>query len=233
MLVTMLVFAVILAATGALTIGFMRTNAQTVNLQDQVDAGRTAVETMSKTLRTAVMPNQMTTCTPTCNQDAFVVGQNFSVKFYANINNPGNVIGPSQVTYTVVTSGADKGKLIEKIQVHDPFVGADTNYLYCDADAVGATAACKARVKTRVVARGVQVSGPAVFSYYKPGAGSPLTPGASGLTGTELSSVLAVELSVTVQAGKSNLAAPTTYIQRITLPNAQSVLRKKEEAATP
>jgi prepilin-type N-terminal cleavage/methylation domain-containing protein len=232
LLVTMMVFAVILTATGALTIGFMRANAQTVNLQDQVDGGRTAVEAMTRTLRTAVMPNQLATCTPTCNQDAFVAGQNFSVKFYANINNAGNAVGPSQVTYTVITTGADKGKLIEKIQVPDPFVGASTNYLYCDADLVGATPACKARVKTRVIARGVQVGGPAVFTYYKPGAGTPLTPGAGGLSSDDLSSVLAVELAVTVQVGTSNKAAPTTYIQRITLPNAQSVLRKKE-AATP
>ena len=41
--------------------------------------------------------------------------------------------------------------------------------------------------------------------------------------------VLAIELTVSVQSTTVTKANPTTYIQRITLPNAQAVLRQGED----
>jgi prepilin-type N-terminal cleavage/methylation domain-containing protein len=230
MLVTMLIFGVVLAAVTTLTIGFTRANAQSISRQDQIDSGRVVVETMSKTLRTAVMPSQLTTTCTLCTQDAFVVGKDFSVQFYANINNPGNTIGPSRVTYTLMTSGPSAGALVEKIQKPDSNLPSATGYVYCDAEVAAAGSACKKRLKTRTVARGVQSTGSGpIFTYYD-GTGARLAPPANGtLTGSQLSNVLAVELVVSVQAQNGTRVDPTTYIQRVTLPNAQAVLRQDEE----
>lgn len=229
MLVSMMVFSILLAALGTISIGFMRTNAQSITRQDQIDSARVVVETMSKKLRTAVMPSQLTTTCTMCTADAFVIGRNFSVQFYANINNPGNTVGPSRVTYTLTTTGATAGTLVEKVQVPDSNLPTATGYVYCDAEAAGAAAACKNRLKTRTLATGVQSGTGAMFSYYD-GAGTRLTPPSNGtLTADELSRVLAVELIVSVQAQQANEVDPTTYIQRVTLPNAQSVLRQDEE----
>ena len=41
--------------------------------------------------------------------------------------------------------------------------------------------------------------------------------------------MLSVELIVSVQAHRANKVDPTTYIQRVTLPNAQAVINQEEE----
>ncbi|MDM7831226.1 PulJ/GspJ family protein [Cellulomonas edaphi] len=228
MLIVMLIFGVILAAVGTLTMGFTRSNSQNVSRQTQVESARMASETMSKYLRTAVMPSQLTSACTNC-QDAFVLGQDFAVQFYANIDNPGNSVGPSQVTYTVVQSGASAGDLVEKVQIPDSNVPTSTGYIYCNAEAGTASPACKARLRTRTVAKGVQVAaGAPVFTYYRKN-GQRMTPTAGSLTTDDLSKVLAVELTVSVQSGKSYTVDPTTYVQRVTLPNAQAVLRQEAE----
>lgn len=229
MLVSMTVFSVLLAALATISIGFMRTNAQSMTRQDQIDVARVSVETMTKKLRTAVMPSQLTTTCTLCTQDAFVIGRDFGVQFYANINNPGNSVGPSRVTYTLSTAGATAGTLIEKVQVPDSNLPSSTGYVYCDAEAVGASTACKNRLKSRTLATGVQWGNGSMFSYYD-GVGARLTPPVNGtLTADQLSKVLSVELIVSVQSKQANKVDPTTYIQRVTLPNAQSVLRQDEE----
>ncbi|MEZ0449646.1 PilW family protein [Cellulomonas sp. ICMP 17802] len=229
LLVTMLIFGVVLAAIMTLSIGFMKTNGQTTTRQNQVDTARVVVETVSRNLRTAVMPSQLTSTCSGCTQDAFVVGKDFAVQFYANINNPGNSVGPSRVTYTLSTSGTTAGDLVEKIQVPDSNVPTASGYVYCDAEAVGASATCKARLKTRTVAKGVQSSGQPIFAYYD-GVGARLSPATAGgsLSSLDLSHVLSVELMVSVQAKTGIKVDPTTYIQRLTLPNAQAVLRQEE-----
>ncbi|KQY44172.1 hypothetical protein ASD18_17225 [Cellulomonas sp. Root137] len=229
MLISMTIFSVLLAAVGTLTIGFMRTNAQSISRQDQVDSARVVVATMTKTLRTAVMPSQLTTTCTLCTQDAFVLGRDFAVQFYANVNNPGNTVGPSRVTYTLTTSGVGAGTLVEKVQVPDSNVPAATGYVYCDAEASGAPAACRNRLKSRTLATGVQSDTGAIFAYYDR-TGARLTPPTNGtLTADELKRVLAVELVVSVQSQNATKVDPTTYIQRVTLPNAQAVLRQDEE----
>lgn len=226
LLVSMLILGILVAATATVSIGFMRSNAQTISRQDQVDAARTAVESIGRSLRTAVMPNQLAeACTPACNQDAFIAGQDFSVQFYANIDNPDNSVGPSQVTYTVSATGT----LVQRVQVPDPHAGSDTNYVYCDATLATATVDCKSRVTTRTLARGVQVvTGKPVFAYYDGGGVQLVPPAAGSLPLADLARVLSVDVVVSVQAPNATRAKPTTYIAHITLPNAQSVPEKVE-----
>lgn len=225
----MLILGIIVAATASLSIGFMRTNAENVSRQDQIDIARSAVERMSQTIRTAVKPSQLiTTCASTCGTiDAFMQGQDTSVAFYANIDNPGNSVGPSRVTYAIGTSGADAGVLTETLQTPDSPTPTDAGYLYCDATDPLATADCKSHLTVRRLADGVLSTQP-IFTYYGPD-GTQLSTGTTGLTSAQLNQVLAIQVVLTVQSTNVTKPQPTTYIQRITLPNAQAVLQQGKD----
>lgn len=236
MLVAMVLFSIILAAVLTISIGFTRTNQETIQRQDQVDVGRVAVEGMSKSLRTAVLPSQLiTNCTVTaCTSDvAFLLGQDYAVRFYANLDNGDDKVGPSKVSYVLATSGSTSGTLTEKIQTPDNADPTKTGgyYTYCDAESASATTTCKKHLVTRVLARGVQwTTGKPVFAFYDDD-GKRLDPSKSGgsLAADDLGDVIAVELTVTVQLkGGSTQVRPTTYISRVALPNAQSALHDRE-----
>jgi prepilin-type N-terminal cleavage/methylation domain-containing protein len=239
LMVTMFIMGIVVAATVSLTIGFQRTNAQNISRQDQIDSARTAVEAMSKSLRTAVKPAQLTSNCTLCVEDAFLQGTDYSVQFYANLNNPNNSIGPSRVTYTLVTTGPTAGQIIETIQSPDPDPDGSgpipwpgpTGYAYCNATSGTATAACKARLSTRPVAFGaLATTGTPMLKYYD-GMGVRMSPLISGgsLSGPQLALVMSVEIVVTVQSTDATKPHPTTYVQRVTMPNAQAVIREQSE----
>lgn len=226
--VVMLILGIIVAATATLSIGFTRTNAENTSRQTQLDDARIAVERMSETIRTAVKPSQLvSTCTQCGNVDAFMEGADLSAQFYANLDNPKNSVGPSRISYTVATSGADAGVLIERLQTPDSNVPTSTGYNYCDATSPSATADCKKHLTVRRVVSGVQTSAP-IFKYYDQ-AGQRLDTSSGGLSADSLERVLAIEVVLTVQSTNVTKPQPTTYIQRVTLPNAQAVLRQQED----
>lgn len=230
MLVVMLIMGIVVAATATLTIGLSRTTGQNIARQDQIDAGRTAVERISKTTRTAVKPSQLIgSCSAACEAtSAFLQGGALTTQFYANLDNPGNSVGPSRITYSVATSGTDRGVLIEKVQRPDSSVPTSDGYTYCNAEASGATADCKARLTVSRYTAGVSTA-QAVFTYWD-AAGIPITPPAGGtLSATQLKDVLAVEITLTVQSSSPTAPRSTTFIQRITLPNAQAVIEAGED----
>jgi type II secretory pathway pseudopilin PulG len=230
MAVVMLILGIIVAATATLSIGFTRTNAENTSRQTQIDDARQAVERISATLRTAVKPSQLVSCTQCGTVDAFTQGADLSVQFYANFNNPGNSVGPSRVTYTVATSGAGAGVLVEKLQTPDFAQASSTGYSYCPAEAANATSGCKSHLTVRRVAAGVQTGAP-IFKYYDQ-AGNLLDTSQGGLVSGDLEKVLSIEVVLTVQSTEVTKPLPTTYIQRITLPNAEAVLRQ-DPGATP
>lgn len=225
LVVVMFVLSIIIAATVTLTIGMQRTTVQTMARQDQVDVARTAVERMAKTVRTAVKPSQLTSTCTGCTADAFIKAQPYSVQFYANLDNSGNSVGPSRISYTIATTGPDAGVLIEKVQRPDHNVAGSNGYEYCDPEAPGATTDCKGRLSTTRLATGVQTGGATPTFVYFDQAGTQLIPGSLGLDASQMSRMLSVELTLTVQKQVSNRALPTTYIQRVLLPNTQAVLR--------
>lgn len=235
MLVVMVILGLVVATTATLTISMNTTIAQNTARQDQIDVARTAVERLSKTTRTAVKPSQLlTNCSATCIAiDSFLQGDGLSMKFYGNLDNPvsatnpGGTVGPSQISYVIGTSGADAGVLIEKVQVPDSPSGSSNGYAYCAAEAPGADAACKKRLTTRRLATGVSTATSA-FTYYD-ASGVQLVPTASGLSATDLAKVMAIEVRLTVQSASSTRPLPTTYIQRITLPNAQVLLQGEDD----
>ena len=238
LLVSMLILGMIIAATTSLTIGFQRSNAQNISRQDQIDVARAATERMSKVVRTAVKPSQLIDCaTAACDEvTAFITASPTGMQFYANLNNAGNVRGASRVTYSVATTGADAGVLIEKIQLPDhdasgtPILSS-SGYTYCNAEVGGASAACQANLTIRRVAAGVVPGGTVPLFTYFDDQGAPFTlaPGNS-LTAAQIEKVLAIELTVKVQGAGPSAAKPTTYIQRIQLPNAQAVLRPGDDS---
>ncbi|HEY0118357.1 MAG TPA: hypothetical protein VGC04_06235 [Cellulomonas sp.] len=226
--VVMLILGIIVAATATLSIGFTRTNAQNTSRQTQIDDARQGVERISETLRTAVKPSQLlSTCTGCGDVDAFMQGADLSVQFYANIDNPGNSVGPSRTTYTVATSGADAGVLVEKLQTPESAQPGNSGYQYCDAEATNASSECKGHLKVRRIAAGVQTNAP-IFKYYD-ASGARLDTSSGGLVEGDLEKVLSIEVVLTVQSTDVTKPDPTTYIQRITLPNAEAVLRQDQE----
>lgn len=228
LIVTMFIMSVVIIGAVSLTIGFQRTNAANLARQDAIDTARTTSESMSRTIRAAVKPSQLTLSCAGCTQDAFIEARDFSVRFYSNINNAGNTVGPSRVTYGVALTGANAGVLTESVQRPDSNTPTATGYQYCDAAASSATAACKARLSTRTVARGVVTNAGALLRYYDQD-GTRMTPPTNGtLSAAELEKVLSIELVVQVTSLNVTSADPTVYIQRIMLPNAQAVLRQGE-----
>jgi Tfp pilus assembly protein PilW len=228
LLITMLVMSIIIVACTTLAIGFQRTNSSNVVRQDQIDVARSASEALSKTIRAAVKPSQLTTTCTACVQDAFIQAGATFVQFYANVNNTGNSVGPSRVTYAVTTAGPNTGDLVESVQRPDSNQPGASGYVYCDALAPSATVECKDRLTTRTVARRVVTSAGPLFSYYDVGGLQMVPPTGGTLAAADLDRVLSIELAVRVQ-NDATKAGVTTYIQRIMLPNSQAVIRQGEQ----
>jgi len=229
LLVVMLVVGVVVAATATLTVGFQRTNAQTLVRQDQVDAARTAVERLSKTVRTAVRPTQLADGCSGCAEDAFIAGTGFGLQFYANLDNEDNAVGPSRVTYALVTVAGEGQTLVEKVQRPDSATPPGSGYVYCPAEAAGASTECRDRLAVRTVARGLVTSGASLFRYFD-AAGDELLPPASGLRASDLTKIVAIELCLEVRLDGATRVDSTTYIQRVTLPNALAVIPTEERS---
>ena len=173
---------------------------------DQIQQGKVAMESMSKTLRTAVRPSQLNATCTGCDQAAFLQGNARSVQFYANINNPANILGPSRVSYTVSNSGV----LTETLQAPNPHAATDYNYQYC-TPGPGCT------VISRVLARGVSLN-KTMFTYYD---ASNNTFSTLPLASADLPRVDSIDIIVNVSS--SAQVSSTTFTQRVTLPNADAV----------
>jgi prepilin-type N-terminal cleavage/methylation domain-containing protein len=173
---------------------------------DQIQQGKVAMESMSKTLRTAVRPSQLNATCIGCDQASFLQGNARSVQFYANIYNPANILGPSRVSYTVDNAGV----LTETLQAPNPHAATDYNYQYC-TPGPGCT------VISRVLARGVSLS-KTMFTYYD---ASNNTFSTLPLASTDIPRVDSIDIIVNVSS--SAQVSSTTFTQRVTLPNADAV----------
>ena len=173
---------------------------------DQIQQGKVAMESMSKTLRTAVRPSQLNATCTGCDQAAFLQGNARSVQFYANINNPANILGPSRVSYTVDNSGV----LTETLQAPNAHSATDYNYQYC-TPGPGCT------VTSRVLARGVSLN-QNMFTYYDASNNTFTT---LPLASADLPRVDSIDIIVKISS--SAQVSATTFTQRVTLPNADAV----------
>jgi hypothetical protein len=137
------------------------------------------------------------------------------VQFYADVDNPKNSVGPSRVTYTVVG-----GVLSETVQKPDSPTPDAAGYHYC----TNGTGGCV--VRSTVLATDVQTA-TAVFTYYT--AAAPTTAMVMGtggvLTAAQLKTVDSIDVSIQIiKTGGANVGG-TSLVQRVALPNADSVVR--------
>lgn len=214
--VTMLILGFVSTAVMVLIAGAQRMTAENDARLDQINTGRVAVEAMSRNVRAAIMPSQLgLTCPatdPDCAPAAFVSATATSVQFFANVDNTDNAVGPSKVTYAL--GGASGDELVETIQRPDPMVEGSTEFTYCTPHPVSCP------VRQRAVARGV-LTGEPIFTYYTV-SGAPMS--ATTLTADDLQDVDSIELRVEVSGGRAGVAT-TTFLQRVSLPNADTVVR--------
>ena len=215
--VTVLVLGMLVATLAIMVSAGQRVSAGVKERMNQTNSATIAMERISRNLRTAVLQSQLTTACilSACTDSAFLIGSPTSVQFYADVDNPKNSVGPSRVTYTV--SG---GVLSETVQKPDSPTPDAAGYHYC----TNGTGGCV--VRSTVLATGVQ-TGTAVFTYYT--AAAPTTAMAMGtggvLTAAQLKTVDSIDVSIQVQqAGGANVGG-TSLVQRVALPNADSVVR--------
>lgn len=216
--VSMLVSTLVAAAAAVMFDVALKSNTATEARLDAINESRVAVESMSRSLRTAVLPRQLEAGGTTATAEAaFLQADGVGVSFYANINNPGNTIGPSRVTYTISATG----DLVQTIQQPDRPLPASRNYTYCDP----AVATCKR--STRLLASRVDARLP-LFTYYDQyGLAMPYGANCAGrpcLTASELEVVDAVEVRVVVRAAPKAAVGPTSYVTRVALPNHDSIV---------
>jgi prepilin-type N-terminal cleavage/methylation domain-containing protein len=207
MIVVIFILGIVLAMVQSTTITAQKDVASNASRLDQLQQSKVAMESMSKILRTSVLPTQLEGSCTTCDDAAFITGDVRSVQFYANINNDSNVIGPSQVSYTVAADGT----LTEAIHGPNPHAATDFNYQYtCTA----ATAGCV--VRSRVLARHVDTT-QALFTYYD-ASGATIAPPLNAAT---LPLVDSIDVLIKVKVSKMVPAVSLT--ERVTLPNADAV----------
>lgn len=210
--VTALIFSSLVTAVASLYIGSLQTATGTQRRLEEINDGRVAVSAMGRSLRTAILPSQLydTSSTETA---AFIEATPESIRFYANIDNADNAIGPSKVTYRVVA-----GQLQEVVQRPNARAVGDRAFVYCVPGP-----GCPTR--TKILARKVVTGAQPIFRYYD--ALGTVLPGAT-LTTAQLEVVDSVDVAVTVRQ-KGSGGNGTTYALRVALPNHDAVVRAKDE----
>ncbi len=215
LLVTMVIMGVLVSASAALYISALRTSTGTKSRLDEVNDGRIAFSAMSRTLRTAILPSQLFDAA-SAESAAFIEASPLSMKFYANVDNPNNSIGPTRLSYTVTAAK----ELVETKQIpNQPVI--NNKYVYCDPAVVGCV------VQRKILARGVDPT-KTIFTYYDD-LGFLLTGGGSGgvLSQTQMENIDALDISLVVEQPGSG-GDGTTYVSRIALPNHDAVIRSEE-----
>jgi prepilin-type N-terminal cleavage/methylation domain-containing protein len=207
LLVAMALSSIVLATCATLFLGSLKTATGTSGRLEEVNDGRVAISAMGKSLRTAILPSQLFDTTSTA-EAAFIVATPMSISFYANLNNDSNLVGPSKVTYSIVS-----GELRQTVQAPNPFDPLNPKFVYCSTCVVGYT----------VLARGVQTTAP-MFIYYD-ALGNALTGATLSLAQLEI--VDSIDIAVTVvRPGVGGNGS--TFVLRVALPNHDAVMRESE-----
>jgi prepilin-type N-terminal cleavage/methylation domain-containing protein len=205
MMVVVMILGIVLAAVQTTLIMAQKTVSGSGARIDQTQQAKTAVDSITKVLRTAVLPSQLNGTGASSTAAAFIQGTKTSVQFYANINNDANIIGPSQVSYAIDVAGT----LTEKIQPPDAHAVGNYNYTYN----------CTTCTASRVLARNVSTT-QTLFTYYMKN-GAAITD--ATLTATDLAAVDSIDVIVQVKSSAKSTIQATTLYARVTLPNADAV----------
>jgi prepilin-type N-terminal cleavage/methylation domain-containing protein len=203
MMVVILILGLVMAVVQGTVIAAQKTTNATAGRIETGTGARIAIDSVTRNLRTAVLPQDVAGSCTTCPSVAFVQGTATSVQFYANNNTDQLRLGPMKVTYTLTNRVLTER--MQKPDAHDPAV---YSYTYCTPNATNCV------VPTRVLTTDVDTT--RVFTYYDR-TGAALT-GAS-LNAAQLSQVDSMDVVVpVVRRGQK-----TTLVQRVSLPNADSV----------
>lgn len=218
--VAMLVSSVVAGAAAVMFSAALKSSTTTEARLETINTARVSVESMTRTLRTAVLPRQLDDAGNT--DAAFLRAAPSEVSFYANINNPDNLIGPSRVTYRVTG-----GRLSQTIQPPNPHTPDDHDYVYCDL----AVASCP---RSTTALADTVVTSSALFTYFdETGTPLPLSASCGGtpcLPTTGLEVIDAVEVRVVVAApARAGNIGPTTYVVRVALPNNDAIIREEQD----
>jgi prepilin-type N-terminal cleavage/methylation domain-containing protein len=215
MLTVVLLLSIIIAVSMGELMGAQGQTRNNATRLDQTQQAKVAVEDMTKNLRTAVLPSQIQGSCSTCGT-AFLLADWYRVQFYANINNPTNTIGPSQVSYTYDSVAKT---LTEIIRPPDPHATTVSDYTYtCVNGTSNAFGTCK--VSTRVIATSVVASsGSPLFAYYDYSQTQLGVP----LASTQLGNVDSISLSLLIKS--SPTVKGSTVLTHVTLPNADALIQ--------
>lgn len=212
-LVAMALSSIVLATCATLFIGSLRTTAGTQGRLEEINDGRVAIASMSKSLRTAILPSQLFDTT-SVEAAAFIEATPTSIRFFGNLNNTNSLVGPSKISYSVVN-----GELRQTVQQPNAFAAANPVFVYCTPGTAGCV------VGYTILARGVVVTGNPIFTYYD-ALGTKLT--GANLTAAQLEIVDSVDIAVTV--AKQGVGGDgSTFVTRVALPNHDAVMRAEDE----
>jgi len=219
MIVLIMVTLILGATSSTMILGQRAAGSSSIRLDNSAQT-RVGMESMSKHLRTAVLPSQLLVegqaCVG-CGTTMVTSAAGMSITFYANINNDLAVasIGPSRVTYGVVQDPVRLwGNLVETVQA--PTAGAPGQYTFC-VPGPGCV------VRSRVLSRGlvwptppVAPATPALFTYYD---STDAVLAAVPLNAADLGRIDSIDVTLRVRTSAAYQTPSTTVVQRIVLSN--------------
>jgi prepilin-type N-terminal cleavage/methylation domain-containing protein len=217
-LVSMSLLGMVLAMAQGALILTQRTVTDDSARNDQGSLAQQAVGSMTRNLRTAILPKQLDATCAGCDVAAFIKGDGTRVEFYANLDNDYSTPvgdaeittrGPNKVSYRVVG-----GELIETVQRPNPHLGNDYDFAYC-------VPGPGCRVTTRILARNVTGVAP-LFTYYANDGSTVPIPLES--VESRLKAVDSIDVVLTVKSSKR--VKGNTVATRVTLPNADSLVQE-------
>jgi type II secretory pathway component PulJ len=191
LVVAMAVFSILMVGVAALTAGIQRSDRAAWDRVDDTEEGRHALLQLSRTIGRAVVPTTL----GGRERSAFAEIEPDALVVYANLDNPGNTVGPSRVEHVL----AD-GVLTQTVR--RPVEGTRDTYCADDDD----TPACEGRVVVQVLARTVHRDDTAPLFTYLDADGDP----------TEVPhQVRAVQVAFAVQQDDGSGEEPARFVDRI------------------
>lgn len=220
LVVSMSVFAVIMSVVMSLLIGTQRQVSATSLRLDDIDQARMSIDSLSRTLRTAVEPAQLevgcTSCDgPASTSTALTSATTSSVQLFAN---GGAAAGPNLVTFTATYDSVKKqGTLTKTVQQPDLNSAPDYTYTACTIGAAGCL------ITQTAIVRGLQWPLPTpLFNYYDQDGNEMVPPTGGSLPSQQLIAVDSIAINVTVKTTSQYNTGPTTINSFVELPNSGS-----------
>lgn len=187
LVVAMMILVVVMLGVAATTQGVERTDRESTRRVDDTAEAQYALQLLSRAVARAVVPTSLGGSART----AVLVSEPDALMLYANLDNPGNAVGPSRVEYAL-----DDGVLTQITR--RPVEGDPATYCADDED----TPECEGRVTRLVLARNLRNGADEPLFAYRDAAGDPTH---------EPGRVRAVEVALVVQHDPSSGRDPARF----------------------